>query len=48
MNIPGEGIFGENGKRGDYLIKFEVIAPDFSLLGEEELAKFNDLLKLVK
>jgi DnaJ-class molecular chaperone len=48
MNIPGEGIFGENGKRGDYLIKFEVIAPNFSLLSEEELAKFNDLLKLVK
>lgn len=48
MNIPGEGIFGENGKRGDYLIKFEVIAPNFSLLSEEEFAKFNDLLKLVK
>jgi DnaJ-class molecular chaperone len=48
MNIPGEGIFGENGKRGDYLIKFEVIAPDISLLEEEELAQFNYLLKLVK
>ena len=48
MNIPGEGIFGENGKRGDYLIKFEVITPDFGRLNAEELEKINYLLKLAK
>lgn len=48
MNIPGEGIFGESGKRGDYLIKFEVITPDFGRLNAEELEKINYLLKLAK
>lgn len=44
MTIPEEGLFGETGKRGDYLIKFEVLMPALDTLDTEKLAQIKELL----
>jgi DnaJ-class molecular chaperone len=44
MSIPEEGIYGENGKRGEYLIKFEVIVPQIDELDSEKLSQIKELL----
>jgi DnaJ-class molecular chaperone len=44
MVIPGEGLFSEDGTRGKYLIKFEVVAPSFDKADPEKVSQIKELL----
>jgi DnaJ-class molecular chaperone len=44
MSIPGEGIFGEDKNRGNYLIKFEVLMPALDDIDTEKLAQIKEIL----
>lgn len=44
FTLPGEGFLNEKGTIGDYLIKFDILAPNLSNLTKEEKATFNNLL----
>jgi DnaJ-class molecular chaperone len=44
MSIPGEGIFGEDKTRGNYLIKFEVLMPALDDTSAEKLTQIKEIL----
>ena len=44
FTLPGEGYLNEKGVLGDYLIKFDILAPNLNELSREEKSTFNNLL----
>jgi DnaJ-class molecular chaperone len=44
LSIPNEGILNDKGIIGEYLVKFNVLLPDISNLGEEDLIKLKSML----
>jgi DnaJ-class molecular chaperone len=45
FNIKDQGILGKDGKIGNYTIKFNIVAPDFSELEPEKLEELKAILK---
>ncbi len=44
FSIPKEGILDDKGELGEYLVKFNVILPDISVLSEEDFSKLKLIL----
>ena len=44
FSIPNEGILDEKGKTGEYLVKFDVLAPNIDNLSEEKRNKLKDII----
>jgi curved DNA-binding protein len=45
FTLPGQGIVGEDGRLGDYIVRFEVLTPKVKSLKKEERDKLLELLK---
>ena len=44
FSIPNEGICNEQGKLGEYLVKFNVVLPQIEDISEEDFLKLKSLL----
>lgn len=44
FSIPNEGLLDEGGRVGEYLVKFDIIAPDIDSLSEDKLNKLKDII----